>query len=121
MEWQHMCLLRRVDMMNNQKIDHFNLSEGNFTELKALDPNKGTGSKRKVCKTPYSMGLTKIKTPIEKAQENPKSLRLAINAKCYDCMGCGFDGHPANEIRLCEISDCPLWLVRPYQNKKAKS
>ena len=25
--------------------------------------------------------------PIEKAKNNPKSLRLAIDAMCFDCMG----------------------------------
>ncbi len=92
--------------------------EGGSYGLKDFSPNKGAGFKRKVCQTPFSMGLTQIPTPIEKAVENPKSLRLAINAKCFDCMGCGFDGHPANEIRNCEISDCSLWPHRPYRKKK---
>ncbi len=107
-------------MSNNQEIGDFNPRKDSSQELKGLTPHKGTGLNRKVCQTPYSMGLTQIPTPIEKAAENIKSLRLAINAKCFDCMGCGFDGHPANEIRNCEISDCSLWPVRPYKPKDTK-
>lgn len=44
--------------------------------------------------------------PIEKAKRNPKSLLLAINAKCYDCT-C----YQRNEIKLCEMTDCPLYSV----------
>lgn len=113
--------VRRAQMANNQNITHFNHAHDGLQQIKAVDPSAGTGGIRKRSQTPFSMGLTQIKTPIEKAQENPKSLRLAINAKCFDCMGCGFDGHPANEIRLCEISDCPLWPVRPYQSKRGES
>ena len=52
-------------------------------------------------------------TPIEKAEKNPKSLRLAINAKCWDCV-CG----QRLEIKLCPMeTNCSLWPVRPYQEK----
>ena len=54
--------------------------------------------------------------PIEKAQGNPNSLRCAINAKCFDCQGRDYD--PCVEWRIgnCEISDCPLFPVRPHQH-----
>lgn len=52
------------------------------------------------------------KNPAEKALANPKSMRAAINAKCYDCTG-----QQINEIRLCEMTDCPLYKFRPYQPK----
>lgn len=58
--------------------------------------------------------------PIEKAQKNPKSLRLAINAKCYDCMGQNSDPNVTGRIGSCEIPSCPLWPVRPYQKKKTE-
>ena len=51
-------------------------------------------------------------TPDEKARNNPKSLRLAINAKCYDCC-CG----QRREVTLCEFEDCSLWALRPWQKK----
>ena len=48
--------------------------------------------------------------PMEKAKQNPQSLRLAINAKCYDCT-CG----QRNEVKLCVMNDCPLWHLRPWK------
>lgn len=39
----------------------------------------------------------------------------AIKAKCLDC--CGMED-VSNRIRDCEASGCPLWRVRPYQDKK---
>ena len=30
-------------------------------------------------------------TPLEKVKAKPKSLRLAVNAKCYECEGEDFD------------------------------
>ena len=53
--------------------------------------------------------------PIEKARRNPKSLRLAINGKCWDCC-CG----QRMEIKLCGVVDCSLHPVRPYQDKEPK-
>lgn len=58
-----------------------------------------------------------VKDPITKSRENPKSLRLAINGKCYDCQGGGFDPGTKEAIRECEAVDCTLNAVRPYQRK----
>jgi len=56
--------------------------------------------------------------PIEKSIRNPKSLRMAINAKCWDCVGAGYDPNPRKLIRKCACGkQCPLWPVRPYQKK----
>ena len=57
-----------------------------------------------------------VMTPDEKAKSNPKSLRLAINAKCFDC--CGKD---KREVGRCEMTDCSLWSMRPWQPKEAKN
>ena len=59
----------------------------------------------------------KHKTPKEKAQDSPNSLRLAVNAKCWDCCGSGYDGRSATVdcIASCGVYDCSLWNVRPYQ------
>lgn len=54
--------------------------------------------------------------PIAKARANPRSLRLAINGKCWDCIGAGADSNPRGAIRDCTIRDCTLWPVRPYRN-----
>jgi len=56
-----------------------------------------------------------IKNPLEKLATAPTSLRLAINAKCYQCEG--EDADPGIKLRIgaCEIKSCALWAVRPYQ------
>lgn len=51
------------------------------------------------------------KNPMQKHLENPKSLRMSINAFCYECLGAG---SPA-EIRGCTATKCPLYQVRAYQ------
>jgi hypothetical protein len=55
--------------------------------------------------------------PVEKARRNPNSLRLAINAKCWDCCGAGADGIESTKetIRTCSSASCPLHFQRPYQ------
>jgi hypothetical protein len=63
---------------------------------------------------------TKIHNPIEKALKNPKSLRAAINAKCFDCQGQDADPAPKWRIGNCEISDCPLYSLRPYQDNQSR-
>ena len=51
--------------------------------------------------------------PIERSNANPTSLRLAINAMCFEYLGNG----SAQEIRDCTAKDCPLYKVRPYKTK----
>jgi len=48
--------------------------------------------------------------PIEKAHSNPKSLRAALNGKCFDCC-CG----QKVEVARCTATDCTLWNLRPWQ------
>lgn len=50
--------------------------------------------------------------PNEKAASKPKSLRLAINAKCWDCAG-----ESRTEVTRCHIKTCSLWAIRPWQGK----
>lgn len=59
--------------------------------------------------------------PLEKAARNPKSMRLAINAMCWDCVGGNADPSPRQRIRDCEIPKCPLWPLRPHQSVKGRS
>lgn len=54
--------------------------------------------------------------PLEKARRNPTSLRLAINAKCFDCEGGNADPNVQRRIGTCSITTCPLHPVRPYQH-----
>jgi hypothetical protein len=53
--------------------------------------------------------------PIERARRNPTSLRLAINARCYDCGGRDADPSWRARITECVIPACALYPVRPYQ------
>jgi hypothetical protein len=55
--------------------------------------------------------------PIAKAAANPRNRKLAIAAKCWDCIGAGADPNPRGAIRECPSENCPLWPVRPYQRK----
>lgn len=59
------------------------------------------------------------KTPMEKAAERPTSLRLAVTAKCADCVGWDCDPNPRERIRECISTRCPLHPVRPYQRGEA--
>ena len=55
--------------------------------------------------------------PIERLAKNPTSLRLAINAKCFDCEGGDADPNVQKRIGTCGIVMCPLHAVRPYQRR----
>ena len=56
------------------------------------------------------MSKNKRLSPILKALANPKSLRAAINAKCFECSGDQY-----REVTHCLANDCPLWPLRPWQ------
>lgn len=53
--------------------------------------------------------------PLEKARRNPNSLRMAVNAKCWDCVGGDADVGVRKRIGECSVARCPLHPVRPYQ------
>ncbi len=61
--------------------------------------------------------MKKIYDPIERAKRNPKSLRAAIDGKCWDCQGRNADPAPRWRIGNCECADCTLYPVRPYQSR----
>jgi hypothetical protein len=61
--------------------------------------------------------VIKRRNPIEKLGDNPKSLRLAINAKCYDCQGQDSDPKVRYRIGTCSVTGCPLHAVRPHQRR----
>lgn len=55
------------------------------------------------------------KNPLEKWEEDKKSLRKSVSAQCFNCMG-GVDGdNVIGEIRKCSSKVCTLWHVRPYK------
>lgn len=55
---------------------------------------------------------------IRKLEKNPKSLRLAIDAMCFNCMGGTRDHMPdpgwRQLIATCTSKGCPLLGFRPY-------
>jgi hypothetical protein len=58
-----------------------------------------------------------IFNPIAKSLSNPRSLRLAITAKCYECFGGSVSDVQTKqgimkEVRDCTSSTCPLYPVR---------
>ena len=54
--------------------------------------------------------------PMEKARRNPKSRKLAIVAKCWDCCGGNADPGVRKRIGDCRSVKCPLHPLRPYQH-----
>ena len=51
--------------------------------------------------------------PTERAAKNPRSLRLAVTAKCFECVGSGQDRGWRDCVRECTVTRCSLWRVRP--------
>jgi hypothetical protein len=57
-------------------------------------------------------------TPIQRARFQPNSLRLAINARCYDCIYDKADVSSwRQEVAACPNANCPLYCQRPRSNK----
>ena len=54
-------------------------------------------------------GLIERLDPVQKSRANPHSLRLAINARCFQCAG-GRNWH--NRTKFCIVFICALWPVR---------
>ena len=52
--------------------------------------------------------------PLQRAIRHPESLRRALSAKCWECVG---GVNAAHEIAHCAAWGCPLWPVRPYRHK----
>lgn len=62
--------------------------------------------------------------PLAKAKKTPTSLRLAVNAHCYSCMGgdkadLRTQNSVVSSIRECASSICPLLPVRPFTPSKS--
>lgn len=51
--------------------------------------------------------------PVQKSMRNDRSLRLAINGKCFDCCA-----GQKREVSLCNIKKCTLWRFRPYAKNR---
>ena len=78
--------------------------------------NEGLQRAREAREANKALGIaTERLSPAEKAAKRPTSLRLAINAKCYDCVGADADPGPKARVRDCAIKTCSLHPVRPWQ------
>ena len=53
--------------------------------------------------------------PIKRAKQKPNSMRFAINAMCYDCMG--RESGWRNMVQTCTAPGCPLYGLRPHKSK----
>lgn len=56
-----------------------------------------------------------ITSPMEKHRLRPTNRKLAIEAKCFDCIYDPTDGGLGTwrrQIAACQIKTCPLWHVR---------
>ena len=60
-------------------------------------------------------GLLKRLSPVEKALADPRSLRKAVTAFCYECMGGDDEPGARKEVTNCSAKGCPLYQVRPWQ------
>lgn len=57
--------------------------------------------------------VDKRKDKLEVWETDKTSLRKSIDAKCFDCSNKQID-----EVRFCTVKSCPLWYVRPFQDKR---
>ena len=53
------------------------------------------------------------KNPMDRHLDDPKSIRKAVHAQCFDCMGRS-SGYRV-DIRGCTSNGCPLFNFRPYK------
>lgn len=66
-------------------------------------------------------GKPRFFDPFKKLEKKPNSLRYAITAKCWDCVGRGCDPNPRATIRECPSVGCPLHAVRPWRKPPKKA
>lgn len=55
------------------------------------------------------------RNPKERYEDSPKSLKLAIGAFCYECMG--YEAGYISGIKDCSANSCPLYNHRPYKRR----
>ena len=85
--------------------------------LKSENPTQGKGRQPKQLQS-ARRATTVENNAVVKNLGNSTSLRLAINAMCFQCMGCTTDHYEPGtreEIRDCSAIHCSLWCFRPYR------
>jgi hypothetical protein len=66
---------------------------------------------------PSVLARKQRRDPVQRAADNPKSLKLAVSAMCWVCKKDG-DGTPHKTkaaVRDCADTACPLWPHRGWQ------
>lgn len=59
------------------------------------------------------------RNPVEQAQDKPGSMKAAIKAFCWICVGADADPGAKFRVRDCDVGPkCPLFPHRPWQNVK---
>lgn len=60
------------------------------------------------------------RNPVQQAEANPTSLKRAVKAFCWTCVG--GDGDPGAKFRVrdCTAPKCPLHPHRPWQDAKGR-
>ena len=60
--------------------------------------------------------------PIQRARLKPNSLRMAVNAQCYDCIYDQSDaGSWRQQVEVCPSKNCPLYCHRPRSTSKGEA
>lgn len=64
-------------------------------------------------------GISTVRlSPKQKSLLNPKSLRLAVTAHCWECMGGSQGENTRQQVADCTLEGrCMLWPFRPWQHK----
>ncbi len=66
----------------------------------------------------HNQATDELRAELAQAIKEVKSRNVpTIKEICRDCVGDGADGNCRIEVRNCEINDCLLFNVRPYQSK----
>ena len=93
--------------------------------LAAIVPGKDRlASARQAAVDKRAAGIaTKVENNLlVKTQAEPKSLRKAINAMCFQCVGGTVDSLPdpgwRQMIGTCTAPDCALYKIRPYNQSE---
>jgi hypothetical protein len=58
------------------------------------------------------------RNPVEQAEANPNSLKAAIKAFCWTCVGADADPGAKFRVRDCGVKSCSLHAHRPWQSVK---
>ena len=82
--------------------------------------NANTNRLIQECSVP-ECGLHHIRPYQATPPKGQQRLAEAIKNKCFMCVGGDADPGPRLRVRDCQIHDCPIYPVRPWQKIKGRS